>query len=56
MARTVEEAGAEISSLVTLTGGPRLKEAVVRVRTINPRPVVWALERRGFTAREAWRR
>ena len=32
-----------------------LKEAVLRVRTINPRPVVWALEARGFTAREAWR-
>jgi acetoin utilization protein AcuB len=54
--RTVEEAGAEISSLVTLTGGAGLKEAVVRVRTMNPRPVVWALERRGLTAREAWRR
>jgi acetoin utilization protein AcuB len=56
VARTVDEAGAEISSLVTLTGGPGLKEAVVRVRTINPRPIVSALERRGFTAREAWRR
>ena len=53
--QTVEAAGAEISSLVTLTGGG-LKEAVIRVRTINPRPVVWALEARGFTAREAWRR
>jgi acetoin utilization protein AcuB len=54
--RTVEEAGAEISSFVTLAGGTGLKEAVVRVRTINPRSVVWALERHGFTAREAWRR
>jgi acetoin utilization protein AcuB len=56
MVETVEAAGAEISSLVTLTGGSGLKEAVIRVRTINPRPVVWALETRGFTAREAWRR
>jgi acetoin utilization protein AcuB len=52
----VEGAGAEISSLVTLTSTGGLKEAVIRVRTINPRPVVWALEARGFTAREAWRR
>jgi acetoin utilization protein AcuB len=53
--QTVEAAGAEISSLVTLTDGTGLREAVIRVRTINPRPVVWALEARGFTAREAWR-
>jgi acetoin utilization protein AcuB len=53
--QTVEAAGAEISSLVTLTGGG-VKEAVIRVRTINPRPVAWALHARGFTAREAWRR
>jgi acetoin utilization protein AcuB len=53
--QTVEAAGADISSLVTLTGGG-LTEAVIRVRTINPRPVVWALETRGFSAREAWRR
>ena len=54
MVQTVETAGAEISSLVTLAGGG-LKEAVVRLRTINPRPVVWALQARGFTAREVWR-
>jgi acetoin utilization protein AcuB len=53
--QAVEAAGADISSLVTLTGGG-LTEAVIRVRTINPRPVVWALETRGFSAREAWRR
>jgi acetoin utilization protein AcuB len=53
--QTVEGTGAEISSLVTLTSTGGLKEAVIRIRTINPRPVVWALEARGFTAREAWR-
>jgi acetoin utilization protein AcuB len=53
--QTVEAAGAEISSLVTLTGGAGRREAVLRVRSIDPRPVVWALEARGFTAREAWR-
>ena len=54
--QAVDTAGAEISSLVTLASTGGLKEAVIRVQTINPRPVVWALERRGFTAREAWRR
>jgi acetoin utilization protein AcuB len=54
--RTVEEAGGDISSLVTLSGGAGLKEAVMRVRTVSLRPVVWALERRGFPTREAWRR
>jgi acetoin utilization protein AcuB len=53
--QVIEAAGADISSLVTLTSVRGLKEAVVRVRTINPRPVVWALQARGFTAREAWR-
>ena len=52
--QTVEATGAEVSSIVTLTGSD-LKEAVIRVRTINPRPVVWALQARGFTAREVWR-
>ena len=36
--QTVEAAGAEISSLVTLTDWGSTKEAVIRVRTINPRP------------------
>lgn len=53
--QTVEAAGADISSLVTLTSAGGLKEAVIRVRTINPAPVVWALEARGFAARGTWR-
>ena len=52
--QTVEATGAEISSVVTLTGN-NVKEVVLRIRTINPRPVVWALHARGFTAREVWR-
>jgi acetoin utilization protein AcuB len=52
----VEVTGAEISSLMTLAGEGGFKELVLRVRTINPAPVVWALEARGFTARETWRR
>src|SRR5262249_43919339 len=53
--QAVEATGAEISSLVTLVGDRGLKEAVIRVRTINPGPVVWSLQARGFTARETWR-
>jgi hypothetical protein len=54
--QAVEAAGAEISSLVTLASEGGCKEVVTRVRTINPAPVVWALQARGFTARETWRR
>ena len=54
--QAVEAAGADISSIVTLTSEGGFKEVVFRVRTINPAPVIWALEARGFTAREAWRR
>jgi acetoin utilization protein AcuB len=53
--QTVGAAGAEISSLVTLASEGGYKEVIVRVRTINPAPVVWALQARGFTARETWR-
>jgi acetoin utilization protein AcuB len=54
--QTVEGAGADISSLVTLVNDGGFKEAVIRVRTINPAPVVWALQGRGFTARGSWQR
>lgn len=53
--QAVDAAGADISSIMTLTGTSGFKEVVLRVRTINPAPVVWALEARGFTAREAWK-
>jgi acetoin utilization protein AcuB len=53
--KAVEATGAEISSIVTLAGEGGFKEVVLRVRTINPAPVVWALEACGFTARQAWR-
>lgn len=58
---TIEGAGATISSIVTLPapsgapGTPGTKEAVIRVRTINPGRAIKALEARGFRAREAWR-
>jgi acetoin utilization protein AcuB len=53
--QAVEAAGADISSLVTLSSPGGLKEAAIRVRTINPGGAIRALEARGFAAREAWR-
>lgn len=53
--QAAEAAGAEISSLVTLSGEGGFREVVMRVRTINPTPIVWSLRTRGFTARETWR-
>jgi acetoin utilization protein AcuB len=53
--RTIEDAGARISSIVTLTRAD-LREAVVRVATINPGPVIAALAARGFTVRDSSRR
>ena len=53
--QTVEASGADISSIVTFTGEGGSKEMILRVRTINPAPVVRALEARGFIARQAWR-
>jgi acetoin utilization protein AcuB len=48
----IESAGAGISSVVTLAG-PSLKvrEAVIRIGTINPGPVMEALEAEGFAVR-----
>jgi acetoin utilization protein AcuB len=53
--QAIDDAGADISSIMTLATEGGFKEVVLRVRTINPAPVVWALQARGFTAREAWR-
>jgi acetoin utilization protein AcuB len=48
----IEAAGAAISSIVTLANpNLRLREAVVRVTTINPGPVIRALEAQGFALR-----
>ncbi len=54
--QAVEGAGGVISSIMTLkspvTG---VREAVIRVATINPGLVIKALEAQGFTVRESWR-
>ena len=52
MVHTIESAGGAISSIVTLANPSlRLREAVVRVTTINPGPVVKALETEGYAVR-----
>ncbi len=48
----IESAGTEISSIVTLANpNLRLREAVIRITTINPGPAIKALEAEGFTLR-----
>ena len=53
---TVEATGLGISSVMTLqspvTG---VREAVIRVTTINPGSAIKALEAQGFTVRDSWR-
>ena len=54
--QAIDAAGADISSIMTLVGEDGSKQMILRVRTINPLPVVWALEAHRFSARQAWRR
>jgi acetoin utilization protein AcuB len=51
----IEGAGASISSIVVLTGRGRLREAIIRIATIDAGPAVHALESRGYLVRESWR-
>lgn len=51
----IERAGVPIASLVTLESRSGLREAVVRVATVNPGPAIVALEARGFAVRQPWR-
>ena len=53
--RAIEEAPADISSIVTLPGPTGRKEVVVRVKTINPGPAIKRLEARGYVVRNPWR-
>lgn len=54
--QAVETSGAAISSIMTLrspvTG---MREAVIRVTTIDPGPAIRALEARGYEVRDSWR-
>ncbi|OGL00902.1 MAG: hypothetical protein A3E31_15605 [Candidatus Rokubacteria bacterium RIFCSPHIGHO2_12_FULL_73_22] len=49
--RAIEEAPADISSIVTLPGPTGRKEVVVRVKTINPGPALERLAARGYAVR-----
>lgn len=50
--RALEDAGVVVSSVTTLFKDRRLKEAVVRVATIDARPAARAVRKRGFEVRE----
>jgi acetoin utilization protein AcuB len=54
--QAVEASGAVISSIMTLrspvTG---MREAVIRVTTIDPGPAIRALEAQGYEVRDSWR-
>jgi acetoin utilization protein AcuB len=49
--RTLEQVGATISSIMTLHGAEGMREAVVRIATINPGQAIAALRARGYTVR-----
>jgi acetoin utilization protein AcuB len=52
----VERAGGPISSIMTLRSPTTdAREAVIRLATINPGPVIKALEAEGFAVRDSWR-
>ena len=52
---TIECAGAPISSVMTLRNRGGLREAIVRVATINPTRAVQALAGKGYAVRDSWR-
>jgi hypothetical protein len=54
--RAIDAAGGDIASILTLGNWNGSKEVIIRLRTINPAPVVWALEAHRFTARQPWPR
>jgi acetoin utilization protein AcuB len=51
----VEAAGTPVASVMTLHNRQGVKEAIVRVATINPGPAIRGLEARGYTVRDARR-
>lgn len=53
--RAVEETGDRISSVMTLAGPDGVREVVLRLATIDPRPAIKALQSQGYVVREAGR-
>jgi acetoin utilization protein AcuB len=52
----IESAGAPVASVVTLASPQGLREAVVRIATIDPGPAIRGLEAAGYTLRSPRRR
>jgi acetoin utilization protein AcuB len=52
---TVQAAAAPVSSVVTLRDAGGVKDAVIRISTIDPRPAIAALTAKGYTVKTAWR-
>jgi acetoin utilization protein AcuB len=55
LVRAVETAGPPICSIVTLRGRSDVREAIVRIATINPAPAITALRAAGYSVREGVR-
>jgi acetoin utilization protein AcuB len=55
MVAAIEQAGLAIASIVTLKTRSGLREAVIRVATIDASGAVASLEGRGFAVRQSWR-
>jgi len=53
--QAVEGAGVPISSIMSLASGAGVKEAMIRVATINPGPAIRALKAKGYAVRQTWR-
>jgi acetoin utilization protein AcuB len=52
LVHAVEEAPAEISSIMTLADRSGHKDVIIRVRSIDPRPIVARLVARGYSVRD----
>jgi acetoin utilization protein AcuB len=52
LVHAVEEAPAEISSIMTLADRSGRKDVIIRVRSIDPRPVIARLVARGYSVRD----
>ncbi len=56
LVKAVETAGTPICSIVTLRGRSDVREAIVRIATINPAPAITALAAAGYSVREGSRK
>lgn len=52
---TVQASGHDVSSATALTTPAGLREAIIRVAAGSPRPVIRALEAKGYVVRGSWR-